>query len=194
MLPVAGIVAGDSNRGILCMAQIPVGECLPLDVVAMIIGPFRLEIMERLSLCPLDVGSLADSMELDIDHVSYHLRPLRKHGLVTFSRSGTRHVYRLEEHVAIVRSERSVSVSFFVRGFGHLSMSLPQRLAARERADDAHDGFCEPTPDSDSRIGFGADARPCEASLNGFVELHGRRRPREEARRAPVGSDGPPRA
>ena len=59
-------------------------------------SPVRLEL---LLACPKDVSSLAKDLELEVQQVSHHLRPLYAHGLVTFDCAKKRHVYRLTKRV-----------------------------------------------------------------------------------------------
>jgi DNA-binding transcriptional ArsR family regulator len=57
--------------------------------------PTRREIFERLASRPSPVGELADGLPVSRPAVSQHLKVLRKAGLVTDSREGSRRLYRV---------------------------------------------------------------------------------------------------
>jgi DNA-binding transcriptional ArsR family regulator len=56
----------------------------------------RREIVHRLRAGPSSVGELAASMPVSRPAISQHLAVLRRSGLVRFTESGTRNVYRLD--------------------------------------------------------------------------------------------------
>lgn len=58
--------------------------------------PTRRAIFERLRRGPRSVGELAEGLPVSRPAVSQHLRVLRKAGLVTERREGTRRLYRVE--------------------------------------------------------------------------------------------------
>jgi len=55
-------------------------------------------IVERLSRRPMAVGKLASGLTVSRPAVSQHLQVLRRAGLVTERKAGTRRVYRLDPH------------------------------------------------------------------------------------------------
>ncbi len=69
------------------------------DLLDIVRSPVRLEIITRLAKSAKDVSSLSKEMNLEIQAVSHHLRPLLKTGLVEFKQVKQKHVYRLSERV-----------------------------------------------------------------------------------------------
>ena len=69
------------------------------DLLDVVRSPVRLEILMRLAKSPKDVSSLSKEMNLEIQAVSHHLRPLLKTGLVEFEQVKQKHLYRLSERV-----------------------------------------------------------------------------------------------
>lgn len=67
------------------------------------------------------VGDIADALELSQQNVSHHLKVLRDAGLVSSSRSGTRHLY-------------AVDVAGLAVGRGFFDDFWPERLSALKRA------------------------------------------------------------
>ena len=66
---------------------------LALDVLG---DPTRRAIFERLRRGPRAVGELAEHVPVSRPAVSQHLRVLKRAGLVSEQREGTRHLYRVE--------------------------------------------------------------------------------------------------
>jgi len=58
--------------------------------------PTRRAIFERLAARPEAVGELARAMPVSRPAVSQHLRVLKAAGLVSETRDGTKHIYRLD--------------------------------------------------------------------------------------------------
>ena len=73
--------------------------------IAALGDPTRRTIFELLGVGPRSVGDLAGDLPVSRPAVSQHLKVLKDAGLVTESRVGTRHVYRVEpEAVAELRT------------------------------------------------------------------------------------------
>lgn len=70
---------------------------------------------------PRAVGEVADAMAMSQQAVSHHLRVLRRAGLVTETREGTRHLF-------VVRTDGFAVVRRFLEGF------WPDHLAALKTA------------------------------------------------------------
>lgn len=65
----------------------------------------RMAIFQRLSLGPMAVGELAETLPVSRPAVSQHLKVLREAGLVLDAKDGTRRLYRLDpEGVARLRA------------------------------------------------------------------------------------------
>jgi|SRR5271170_1521750 len=58
--------------------------------------PTRRSIFEQLAEHPSPVGLLADRLPVSRPAVSQHLKVLKEAGLVSESRDGTRHIYRID--------------------------------------------------------------------------------------------------
>ncbi len=104
-------------------------DVLALGVVGAVAGVIRLEILELLSERPRDVSTLASQLELDIDHVSYHLRTLRRHGLVRFVRDRVRHVYHLGERARVSADESRIRVVLTVAVNADIVIEIPRGKA-----------------------------------------------------------------
>ena len=83
--------------------------------------PNRRAILSAVRNQPCAVGAIADALGLSQQIVSHHLKVLRAAGLVTGSRSGTRHLF-------------AVRVEGLAIGKGFFDDFWPERLSARKRA------------------------------------------------------------
>ena len=61
--------------------------------------PIRIKIIDSLRVCPMNVGELADCLELEVVTISHHLGVLRHAGLVERKKEGRFVVYSLHEEV-----------------------------------------------------------------------------------------------
>jgi DNA-binding transcriptional ArsR family regulator len=90
--------------------------------------PMRRAIVERLRAGPLAVGELAAGLPVSRPAVSQHLGVLRRAGLVSERREGTRRIYRLElDGLAALRA--------WVEGFWDGALSAFE-AAAREQKEE----------------------------------------------------------
>jgi DNA-binding transcriptional ArsR family regulator len=81
-------------------AVVDQGACDPddvADVMAALASPSRLEIVRLLADAELDVTELAHRLGASVATMSHHLGPLRRAGLVTSRRHGTRILNRLAD-------------------------------------------------------------------------------------------------
>ena len=97
---------------------------LQAEVLKVLASPRRLEILHRLAESPLEVGRLAEELELSQPNVSQHLAVMRAAGIVEADRDGREIRYRLADPDVLV----ACSV---MRGF------LERRLARLARAADS---------------------------------------------------------
>jgi DNA-binding transcriptional ArsR family regulator len=86
---------------------------MPVDLMHTVCDENRLTILRALSRSSQDVSSLAELLELDGSHVSYHLRKLRDYKLVQRDRQKTRRLYRLSSNIEVECT--AVAVSLGVR-------------------------------------------------------------------------------
>ena len=85
-----------------------VKPCATIDqLMALLGGEIRFEILKTLALGPLDVSTLADRLDLSMPIVSHNLSLLREHALVVATRDKKRRIYALSPHVRIVRDGRA---------------------------------------------------------------------------------------
>ena len=97
-------------------------EPVPLDATLRALADGnRRAILDVVRHRPRAVGEIATEVAMTQQAVSHHLRVLRGAGLVTETRSGTRHLF-------LVRSDGFDVVRQYVEGF------WPQRLAALKAA------------------------------------------------------------
>ena len=61
--------------------------------------PIRIKIIDSLRVCPMNVGELADCLELEVVTISHHLGVLRHAGLVKREKQGRFVVYSIHEGV-----------------------------------------------------------------------------------------------
>lgn len=66
-------------------------------VLQALADPSRRQVLERLRRGPQSVGELAGALPISQPAVSQHLKVLREALLVSLSREGTRHIYRIRE-------------------------------------------------------------------------------------------------
>lgn len=85
------------------------------DVIAVVSGSARLEILKSLVMASCDVSHLARDLELDISLISHNLSILKNNGLVDCQRLKQRKVYHLTQRVQGSPNGR----------FIHLSILLP---------------------------------------------------------------------
>ncbi len=69
---------------------------MQMDVISLLADPTRRKIIELLTEGELSAGEIASHFEIARPGVSRHLRQLREGGLVSVTRSGQKHIYRLE--------------------------------------------------------------------------------------------------
>jgi len=69
-----------------------------VDVLAALASPHRLAIVRLLETRDHDVGQLAARLGISVANTSHHLSRLRRAGLVTSRRDGTRMINRLASH------------------------------------------------------------------------------------------------
>ncbi len=87
----------------------------------------RRAILQVIRSEPLPVGSIAETVGLSQQTTSHHLTVLRKAGLATGTREGTRHLFAVStDGLAAVRS--------------YLDDFWPHKLAALKAAVEAHEG------------------------------------------------------
>lgn len=67
-----------------------------MDAIALLADPTRRRIVELLAERDRPAGEIAAHFDIARPGVSRHLRLLREGGLVTATRSGQQHIYRLE--------------------------------------------------------------------------------------------------
>lgn len=76
------------------------GACVPMkELIAVVIGACRMEIICRLRHRPQTVSAISSAMELEIATVSHHLRILHENALLQRKAVGTRRVYSLSKCV-----------------------------------------------------------------------------------------------
>jgi DNA-binding transcriptional ArsR family regulator len=104
----------------------PHREDLPLELLGVLASPARIELLGQLSASPQDVSSLAEKLDLEIDHVSHHLAKLRDRGLVTFMRDGKRHIYELTGAVRMGVCQERMCLVVSCADLGEIIISMPR--------------------------------------------------------------------
>lgn len=66
------------------------------DAFVALADPTRRQVFERLAKKTLSVQEIADGLPVSRPAVSQHLRVLEQAGLVTYTREGTRNLYRID--------------------------------------------------------------------------------------------------
>ena len=139
----------NGRRKHVCANTIP--RSAAVDLFACLAHELRLQILRKLADSPKDVSSLAEALDLEIDRVSHHLRPLRACGLVEFSRIKQTHVFRLSEGVMAssepddklhfdVSSAEGDQLKFTLATRRGQPSSLPKRLVTSDGEASRHPG------------------------------------------------------
>ena len=104
---------------------VQVSPCATMpDLLGVVRSPVRLEILTRLAKSPKDVSSLSKEMNLEVQAVSHHLRPLLKTGLVEFKQVKQKHVYRLSERVTTFARGEKVQLQIATSDGNELELRL----------------------------------------------------------------------
>ncbi len=82
------------------MGRLVSRELPPL--LALLASEVRRSILIRLATGAKDCGTVAFELNMSGSAVRYHVRRLRKSGLVSVRRKGRRHLYRLGRHATII--------------------------------------------------------------------------------------------
>ena len=82
----------------------------------------RLEVFLVLADVPACVSVIAGRLDLDPSHVSRHLGTLERHGLVSSSKDGRRHIFALTKDATTVRGHDAVTI-WLRAGDGALGLS-----------------------------------------------------------------------
>ena len=98
---------------------------LPLEVVNVVTGPFRPEILYLLSRSPCDVNTLARVLDIHPSLVSYNLRVLFDLGLVSYTKQKTRHLYRIGRVVRIENGEDRLTIEVAITEAASLKLIIP---------------------------------------------------------------------
>ncbi len=110
---------------------VKVSPCATMpDLLDVVRSPVRLEILARLAESPKDVSSLSKEMNLEIQAVSHHLRPLLKTGLVEFEQVKQNHVYRLSERVTTFARGEKLHLQIATSDGNELELRLVLKSAA----------------------------------------------------------------
>jgi DNA-binding transcriptional ArsR family regulator len=94
------------------------------DILSALADPTRSHIVELLLRQELSVGEISDQLPVSRPAVSKHLKLMEEAGLVSFTRQGTRNVYRL----------RPESLSELRDHFNRLWLAASEQFVARAHA------------------------------------------------------------
>ena len=91
------------------------GQILPCasirDLMLVVAGGYRLEILQRLIMSSMDVTTLANDLELDQSRVSSNLRLLRANDLVDVTSIKKNRIYNLGNRVSGSRNDQFLNLA-----------------------------------------------------------------------------------
>ena len=98
---------------------------LGVEFLSILAAPERLSLLILLSEAPRSVNELADTLEIEVSLLSYHLSVLYRYGIVRYEKQSRKHVYFLHPAIAIEIMDGSIRIEARLISNGVLGVSLP---------------------------------------------------------------------